>query len=594
MSRTRPEDEPEVPPALPVRGLIARLTTSLLGYDAFVSHAHADSLKYAERLVRLLDGRNCYLDREENQAGDHLRSTLTKALRRSRVLIIVASPGAVRSRWVKDEWSAFQKLHRRTIVIDIAGACSHAPWMLEQDPVRIQESTYALESGNPSQNVVDHILHAFTFTSRATLAHRILGAGTLAILTGAGLSIRFGIEARANARLEARQRHTAEQVLETFVGMAARADPFTEERPSELKMMDALIAATQRDFAIDDFPAVEGRLRLALGRSLSKLGAFDLAKHELEVALARLDEDDSASNAERIDVRNELSTTLLELGRYEDARARIDEAQNLLGSMEEAPVLPRLTSQYLALWLAQEAQDPGVEERVQALIENTVSGLGDSDDRSLCAVVAAADVLLWNGDLEVARALVVPALEGCELRLGLDHPCSLDALRTIAWLEYFSEDYERAVEAAEIEHDLRVKRVGSDHPESVWSLRTLACAHLDAGNLEFAEPLYREALSRIGRNPVPMQWRTGLVKRDFARLLFETDRPEKGLVLAREAVADLARTRGESHLSTISAMDQCAEYCLAQELEEESLQWVQRAEAARALQRSREERLRGR
>ena len=79
------------PANLPVRDVPARITTALLGYDAFLSYARADGALYTERLAKLLSPRNCFLDRAENQPGDPLTRTLTRALDRSGVFIVVLS-----------------------------------------------------------------------------------------------------------------------------------------------------------------------------------------------------------------------------------------------------------------------------------------------------------------------------------------------------------------------------------------------------------------------------------------------------------------------------------------------------------------------
>lgn len=72
--------------------------------DAFISHASADA-SLAIRVERLLEaaGLSVWLDRSEIRAGRLLRAELQTALRGSRVVVLLWSKTAARSRWVAAE-----------------------------------------------------------------------------------------------------------------------------------------------------------------------------------------------------------------------------------------------------------------------------------------------------------------------------------------------------------------------------------------------------------------------------------------------------------------------------------------------------------
>lgn len=75
-----------------------------LGRPVFLSHSSADTAE-VERLRAALESRHiaCFLDVLELRAGDDLAATLKERVQGARALLIVLSPAAVSSRWVRHE-----------------------------------------------------------------------------------------------------------------------------------------------------------------------------------------------------------------------------------------------------------------------------------------------------------------------------------------------------------------------------------------------------------------------------------------------------------------------------------------------------------
>ncbi len=132
------------------------LVRSLLGYDAFISYAHADGHEYAHRLRDLLHARDlvAFLDTGELHGGESLSRALRAALKRTRRLVVVGTEAALDRPWIGREVAEFEKLGRQIVPIDIHGIRERQPWLDATDHVFLKEP---LGSSGPSGAVVDAI-----------------------------------------------------------------------------------------------------------------------------------------------------------------------------------------------------------------------------------------------------------------------------------------------------------------------------------------------------------------------------------------------------------------------------------------------------
>ena len=79
--------------------------SALLGYDIFISYRRSDGSAYAEKLWRDLKAAGIapFLDRDETPGGARLTPSLMRALRRSRMLVVLLTPDVLDSEWVQQE-----------------------------------------------------------------------------------------------------------------------------------------------------------------------------------------------------------------------------------------------------------------------------------------------------------------------------------------------------------------------------------------------------------------------------------------------------------------------------------------------------------
>lgn len=134
------------------------LIRHLFAYDIFVSYARRDGTVYASELAAALThrGYSCFFDRFEAIGADLVSQTM-RALRHSRVLVVVGTPAAMESAAVRLEIERFVESRGTVIVIasvDVDGAAwAHS---VKGTPV-IVESEEALSRGSPSVAAISRI-----------------------------------------------------------------------------------------------------------------------------------------------------------------------------------------------------------------------------------------------------------------------------------------------------------------------------------------------------------------------------------------------------------------------------------------------------
>jgi hypothetical protein len=109
---------------MPLQNIAGRLVDAIFGYDFFVSYTWADGSKYAHSLYEKLkaQGFAVFLDEEEYAHGDNWTLLGRRALKKTRQLILVATPSVHKSEPILKELTAFQSTGRRIIPIQIGDA----------------------------------------------------------------------------------------------------------------------------------------------------------------------------------------------------------------------------------------------------------------------------------------------------------------------------------------------------------------------------------------------------------------------------------------------------------------------------------------
>ncbi|HSE17218.1 MAG TPA: TIR domain-containing protein [Pyrinomonadaceae bacterium] len=229
-------------------------------YDVFISYSHSDAKQYAENLKQQLSNLDfaCFLDKEESPPGLSLGPTLEKALKKSAVLVLLATERALTRPYIEMEFGRFVTAKRKIIPINIAGALTRnngeiltrAPWNIIEDQklIWIDETPEAFAQQRPSPPIADGIDKLFKYTRRnVRVRAEIIGTAVLVLLAafGAGFVIKgqaAEVSKQASLAETARKRATEQQ------GIAEKAAADAQEQLGYAR--DArLLAAEQRRIA---------------------------------------------------------------------------------------------------------------------------------------------------------------------------------------------------------------------------------------------------------------------------------------------------------------------------------------------------------
>jgi hypothetical protein len=163
----------------------------LLGDDVFISYSRRDGAHYAAALASRLGERefdvSCFLDQWGAAAANELSRPVIRALRRSYVLVLIGTPGAIDSAMVRQEIASFSRTrcwarNRPILPINVAGALDNVSWTELTGLNRTPETHDACSGGLPSDRVVRLVRDSCSF-SRRSQRTRLLSMAAVLLLT---------------------------------------------------------------------------------------------------------------------------------------------------------------------------------------------------------------------------------------------------------------------------------------------------------------------------------------------------------------------------------------------------------------------------
>jgi len=230
--------------------------SALVGYDFFISYRRSDATPNASALfeaLKLADFR-CFLDDNDATPGKPLTEKLQWSLKRSKVLLIIASPDLPLSTWVPKEIEIFLKTERDIILISVRGGMAGAlasntlgP-LLNKDVLWIDDQSAVGPDDSPSAHVIGSVQKNFTHRKANRNLRLIAGVVTLLI---AGFATLAGWQWRtALARLQIVQ----SEALAADARRLAPQEPF-------LAVKTAIAAFEMSDSADAETALLEGLSR---------------------------------------------------------------------------------------------------------------------------------------------------------------------------------------------------------------------------------------------------------------------------------------------------------------------------------------------
>ncbi len=171
------------------------LSTSLFGYDIFISYVHADSFSYSERLMELLEkkdngGFKCFKDVKEGLYGKELTKEIRRGLHKSSTLLLIGTKGVINSEDVLKEIRIFSQLKkspfnnekREIILIETTENIifNHLPELKKR--VWIDEQMSFVNSGEVRNEIINKVNLAFKARKTRTKRSQFLSVAILTFL----------------------------------------------------------------------------------------------------------------------------------------------------------------------------------------------------------------------------------------------------------------------------------------------------------------------------------------------------------------------------------------------------------------------------
>ncbi len=236
-------------------------------YDIFISYSHSDTKEYAYNLKQQLSNLDfsCFLDKEEAPPGLSLGPTLEKALKRSAVLVLLATERALTRPYIHQEFETFVAAGKKIITINILDsltknneeALTTAPWKIikEQKLIWIDEAADAFAKQQPSPPIADGIDRLFKYTRRnVRVRAEIIGTAVLVLLAAFGAAFVIKGQAAEVAKQAslaeiARQKTKEQETIAAQAGEEARKQLLRAEEARQLADEQTRLANDARDEA---------------------------------------------------------------------------------------------------------------------------------------------------------------------------------------------------------------------------------------------------------------------------------------------------------------------------------------------------------
>lgn len=228
----------------------------VFGYDVFVSYCRKDSKAVIDPIVRSLERRFLvFRDEAEIDGAEKIPDRIEHELRRSRMLVVVLTQGALRSKWVQRETEYFRKIlsKRRKALpvfvspVDPDAVPSHLNWLTDYKGFFVPTANGPMLLGSAAQQCY------------RGLRQRVLASASLWVLlfsvTGLSAVSYFRMQVSESRRLASASMQANDADLTLPMKLAHRS---YRTWPT-FEATSALLGALQRQPALVDVWELEGR-----------------------------------------------------------------------------------------------------------------------------------------------------------------------------------------------------------------------------------------------------------------------------------------------------------------------------------------------
>lgn len=284
-------------------------------------------------------------------------------------------------------------------------------------------------------------------------------------------------------------------------------------------------------------------------------GASITAREILEQGVQRLQESFTDRPFVQAELLGTIGSVQTSLGLYEEARAPIAQALDILRTRADVDSLE------LATTLENLANLERIAGNTSASLALMEEALGirerspEPNDLQLAVTLSRVAILkLRQLDHAAARDLILRSLAVRERVQGPDHPDAGGTLHTLGGIHFDMGEFEEA--RAVHERALRLQRIslGEDHPQIASALSSLAKIASEQQRHDDAERLMREAMALNTRVLGPEHDAVGNNLSNLALVLRNAGRFVEAVEPARESVRILGAALGPDHPNVASAL----------------------------------------
>ncbi len=387
-------------------------------------------------------------------------------------------------------------------------------------------------------------------TLSAALGFSSLAAGALI------LSIPWYIDQirgeRDEAETEAKKANTANEFLES---MFSSPEPGVDGR--EVKVVDVLdkaIAGIATDFT--DEPEIEAFLRRTIGRTYYRLGLYEEAEEQHELALELRTRVLGPEHPDTLTSMNDLGLVLRKQGLLDDAEKLYRRALSVqLPTLGKEHPDTLITLNNIANVLRSRKRALQAEPIYREVLEIRRRVLGKEDPETLTSKSNLALVLITKGMLADAERLTREVLETRTRILGDEHPDTTSSMNILGIVLTKRGSYPDAESLLRASLEIRQRLLGDEHSDTLLVMGTLVRLLKKTGGLEEAETLCRHVVETRRARLGEAHAYTRIAIGNLADVLRLQNRPAEAEDLCLEALDTRWQVLGEEHPETHLAMD---------------------------------------
>jgi hypothetical protein len=257
--------------------------STVFGYDVFISYKRSDCSGFAAAVAHQLRERDytCFLDTSDAPPGVHLDDHISKALARSRALVLVVTKSAQDSPWVTEELRLFLKERgsRPILPIDVdkqfaSLAPAETSWdkLRKSNPIWLDVTASDVALGQVNVTLIDEIERSLRYIKANTLRRLTVSLIGLALLGAGSIAAVKAIQenqARIAAEKSADNERTARQYADLQTKRALDAGEQQKLARIEAETQRG-VADTQRKAALKSLAQANSSELAARARVLSQ------------------------------------------------------------------------------------------------------------------------------------------------------------------------------------------------------------------------------------------------------------------------------------------------------------------------------------